>query len=50
MKALKDNKTLHITEGNVYEAYTVTIGSNLLIVENDIGDEVIISRYSFEEE
>lgn len=50
VQALKDNKTLHITKGYVYEACIVSTSSDLVIVENDVGDDVVISRYNFEEE
>lgn len=50
LKAFKDNKTLHITKGNEYEGYTIGIGGTLVVVENDIGDEVLMSKYNFEEE
>lgn len=50
MKALKDNKTLYITKGNEYEGYTVGMNGSLVIVKNDINDEVIMSKYSFEKD
>lgn len=49
LKAFKDNKTLHITKDNEYVGYTIGVGSTLVIVENDIGDEVVMSKYNFEE-
>ena len=45
--ALVDNETLKITAGKEYRIYKF-MEVNLVIVENDNGDEVIMSRYSFE--
>ncbi len=47
-KALKDNKTLHITKDKEYEVYKF-MEVNLVTVVNDVGDEVIMWRYNFDE-
>lgn len=47
-KALKDNKTLHVTKDKEYEMLTVGLGGTLVIVKNDIDDNVIMSLYDFE--
>jgi hypothetical protein len=44
--ALHDNETLKIKSGKVYNAFTI-YGTNLIEVENDFGDNVIMSRFSF---
>lgn len=47
-KALKNNKTLYITKDKEYEMCTVGTGGTLVIVKNDIGDDVIMSKYDFD--
>ena len=44
--ALHDNETLKIKAGKVYNANTI-YGTKLIEVENDSGDDVIMSRFSF---
>lgn len=47
MRALKDNKTLNITKGKEYKAWIFMDAKGLLLVENNIGDEVVMSKYDF---
>lgn len=48
-KALKDNKTLDITKGKEYDLSIFMDVRGLVVVVNNVGDKVIMSRYDFEE-
>lgn len=45
--ALKDNKTLRIRKNKQYEALNI-LKVDLLLVENEAGDSVIMSKYDFQ--
>ncbi|QIW88805.1 hypothetical protein P59_208 [Bacillus phage P59] len=47
--ASKDNKTLNITKGKEYEVWTFMEVKGLVLVENNVGDNVIMSKYDFED-